>query len=336
MKLEWPAKYVYIRSFKYDSQLEVWVKNDAKDKYKLFKTYKVCALAGTLGPKRLEGDYQVPEGFYHINEFNPNSTYHLSLGLNYPNASDRFYSDSLQPGGDIYIHGSCVTEGCIPVTDQFIEELYLITSYAKNEGQDFIPVHIYPVRFNNKKSAEYMDRYLTTFSEYKPFVNNLKAAFYYFEKYKELPVIMIDSKGKYAYDFLPEDVIPGQLVAQQKPRASRQQANNKVLAESEIMKVVEKQPTFPGGYDALNGYLAQCSKDLSVYLDDNISRAYLQVEYVVDADGQVIMPKIVKGGDAELQTAVLNKLDQMPVWTPASIHKKPVAFRIRQNIVIEK
>ena len=81
-KLVWPAKYVYLRSFKYDSQLEVWVKNDRKDSYKLFKSYRVCALAGTLGPKRMEGDYQVPEGFYYINEFNPKSTYHLSLGLN--------------------------------------------------------------------------------------------------------------------------------------------------------------------------------------------------------------------------------------------------------------
>src|SRR5687767_15914604 len=69
-KLEWPAKYIYIRSFKYDSELEIWVKNDRKEPYQLFKSYKVCALAGTLGPKRMEGDYQVPEGFYFINEFN--------------------------------------------------------------------------------------------------------------------------------------------------------------------------------------------------------------------------------------------------------------------------
>src|SRR4051812_26314919 len=61
--LEWPAKYVYIRSFKYDSQMEVWVKSDKKAPFKLFKKYKVCALAGTLGPKRMQGDYQVPEGF---------------------------------------------------------------------------------------------------------------------------------------------------------------------------------------------------------------------------------------------------------------------------------
>ena len=122
-KLAWPAKYLYIRSFKYDSQLEVWVRQTLSEPFKLFKTYKVCALAGTLGPKRLAGDYQVPEGFYYINEFNPRSNYHLSLGLNYPNASDKMLSDSLQPGGDIYIHGSCETTGCIPITDTPIEEL---------------------------------------------------------------------------------------------------------------------------------------------------------------------------------------------------------------------
>ena len=61
--LKWPARYIYIRSFKYDSQLEVWVKNEIKEPFQLFKTYKVCVLAGALGPKRMEGDYQVPEGF---------------------------------------------------------------------------------------------------------------------------------------------------------------------------------------------------------------------------------------------------------------------------------
>ena len=139
--LKWPARYVYIRSFKYDSQLEVWVKNTQKEPFQLFKTYRVCAMAGTLGPKRMEGDYQVPEGFYYINEFNPRSTYHLSLGLNYPNPSDRILSDAFKPGGDIYIHGSCVTVGCIPVTDPQIEEIYILAAYAKDQGQDFIPVH---------------------------------------------------------------------------------------------------------------------------------------------------------------------------------------------------
>src|SRR3954462_6555492 len=78
--LAWPAQAMYIRSFKYDRQLEVWIKSDLKEPYKLFKTYKVCQQSGAMGPKRVEGDYQVPEGFYYINEFNPNSNYHLALG----------------------------------------------------------------------------------------------------------------------------------------------------------------------------------------------------------------------------------------------------------------
>src|SRR6201995_3177094 len=195
--LAWPARYVYIRSFKYDSQLEVWVKNSRNEPYKLFKTYKVCALAGTLGPKRMAGDYQVPEGFYYINEFNPRSQYNLSLGLNYPNASDRILSDSLQPGGDIYIHGSCVTTGCIPITDQQIEELYILAAHAKDMGEDFIPVHIFPVNFNNAKSVDYLNKYLQTFSEYTPFVKSMRSAFYYFEKYREVPFVMVNGKGEY-------------------------------------------------------------------------------------------------------------------------------------------
>src|SRR5256885_16887852 len=58
--LHWPAKFIYIRSFKYDGQMEVWVKNERRDPYKLFKTYKICALAGTLVPKRMAGDYHGP------------------------------------------------------------------------------------------------------------------------------------------------------------------------------------------------------------------------------------------------------------------------------------
>src|SRR6476620_5280199 len=69
--LTWPPEALYIRSFKYDRQLEVWVKGNAKESYKLFKTYKICMQSGTTGPKRVEGDYQIPEGFYQINEFNP-------------------------------------------------------------------------------------------------------------------------------------------------------------------------------------------------------------------------------------------------------------------------
>src|SRR5690349_1482806 len=199
-RLTWPAKYIYIRSFKYDSQIEVWVKQEMNEKFSLFKTYRVCALAGSLGPKRMQGDYQVPEGFYYINEFNPKSTYHLSLGLNYPNASDKILSDSLMPGGDIYIHGSCVTTGCIPVNNEQIEELYILAAHAKSEGQDFIPVHIFPIRFDNPRSSEYLKKYVKDFPEYRFLADELKHAYTYFEKTKKLPVIMVSQKGDYVVD----------------------------------------------------------------------------------------------------------------------------------------
>ncbi len=195
--LKWPAKQIYIRSFKYDSQLEVWVRDSNKDPYKLFKTYKVCALSGTLGPKRIEGDYQVPEGFYYINEFKPNSDYLLSLGLNYPNASDELLSDSVKPGGDIYIHGNCITVGCIPIQNEPIEELYVLATLAKNSGTDFIPVHVFPVRYNVPKSVEYFIKLSTGDKIYQKFAINIKEVFDYFEYYKKLPVITINNKGEY-------------------------------------------------------------------------------------------------------------------------------------------
>jgi murein L,D-transpeptidase YafK len=195
--LQWPAKQIYIRSFKYDSQLEVWVRNSNAEPFKLFKTYKICALAGSLGPKRMQDDYQVPEGFYYINQFNPRSSYHLSLGINYPNESDKILSDSLMPGGDIFIHGSCITVGCIPIQDAQIEEVYLLAINAKNAGQDFIPVHIFPIRFSNPKSVEYFNRISINNTELQTFTLQLKKVYDYFEAHKTLPVIAVNKQGTY-------------------------------------------------------------------------------------------------------------------------------------------
>lgn len=197
--LNWPAKQMYIRSFKYDSQLEVWVRNSNKENFKLFKTYKVCALAGSMGPKRMEGDYQVPEGFYYINEFNPRSSYHLSLGINYPNASDKMLSDNEKPGGAIMIHGSCITVGCIPIQDHQIEEVYILAANAKAQGQDFIPVHIFPIRYNNQRSLSYFERASKDNVELQRFAGKIKEAFDYFEAKKKLPLISVNDKGEYIF-----------------------------------------------------------------------------------------------------------------------------------------
>lgn len=196
-KIAWPPQQVYVRSFKYDRLVEVWVKGEAEEQFKLFKTYRMCMQSGTIGPKRMEGDYQMPEGFYYINEFKPNSNFHLALGLNYPNASDKVLSDAHRPGGDIYIHGGCVSTGCIAISDKPIEELYILTLHAKEQGHEFIPVHVFPVKYNVKKSFEYLAEATKENQSLQKFAISLKAAFDKFEEKKELPLILVNKKGEY-------------------------------------------------------------------------------------------------------------------------------------------
>ncbi len=332
-KLPWPAKYIYLRSFKYDSQLEVWVKYEANEKFQLFKTYKVCALSGSLGPKRMQGDYQVPEGFYYINEFNPKSVYHLSLGLNYPNSSDKMLADSLQPGGDIYIHGSCVTTGCIPITNQQIEELYILATYAKNAGQDFIPVHIFPVQFKNPKSVEYLNKFLKDFPEYTNLSNEMKLAYQYFDKTKRLPVVMVNKKGNYVVEAeMPVDPVKGSAAAARKkdPRPLRN------FSEDEIAKVVDKLPEFPGGHEQFQVFLDEVSKEMTNYLGENQPKTYVMVEFIIDKDGKPANAKVIKGGNEDLNEKLEDKFEKMPMWTPAMRMEKNVAVRLKQSIFIEK
>lgn len=195
--LIWPAREIYIRSFKYDSELEVWARNSDQEPFKLFKTYKVCVMAGTIGPKRIEGDYQVPEGFYYINAFNPRSAYHLSLRLNYPNESDKILSDKTKPGSGIYIHGNCVSVGCIPLQNDQIDEVYLLATGARMSGQSYIPVHVFPIRFDNEQSLTYYTKYTFNDIDLQHFTANIKPVYDYFQEHKKLPLIGIDSQGDY-------------------------------------------------------------------------------------------------------------------------------------------
>lgn len=137
---------ILIIAYKAEGQLELWVKSKKASNYTLLETFKICNSSGKLGPKRKEGDYQVPEGFYYIDRFNPASNYYLSLGINYPNKSDKLKSKFTNLGGDIFIHGECETIGCLPMTNDKIKEIYLYAIEAKNAGQDQIPVYIFPSR----------------------------------------------------------------------------------------------------------------------------------------------------------------------------------------------
>ncbi|MCK5761171.1 MAG: L,D-transpeptidase family protein, partial [Candidatus Delongbacteria bacterium] len=150
---------IYLRAFKKEEVIELWGKNNSDSVFKLIKKYDICATSGDLGPKRKQGDYQVPEGFYYIDRFNPYSNFYLSLGLNYPNKSDRILGTKGKLGGDIFIHGNCVTIGCLPITDDKIKELYLFCVEAKNNGQNKIPVTIFPTELTDSKFAELKAKY---------------------------------------------------------------------------------------------------------------------------------------------------------------------------------
>ncbi|HET9430380.1 MAG TPA: energy transducer TonB [Chitinophagaceae bacterium] len=333
MNLKWPAKYVYIRSFKYDSQLEVWVKNDAKEKFQLFKTYRVCVLAGTLGPKRMEGDYQVPEGFYYINEFNPRSTFYLSLGINYPNASDRVLSDSLRPGSAIYIHGSCVTVGCIPLTDQYIDELYILAAHAKDQGQDFIPVHIFPVRYNKKKSVAYLENLTKDDPVLKKFSERLEEAFDYFDKFRQLPVVIIGDNGEYVIN----GAIPRKLKGDEKEeKIKRIPVQHRTRDVGIIPESVHLWPKYPGGGEAFMKWLDQIGKDMVNYLPTGTRKSYVQVEFVVDKDGTPTNFKILRGSnDEDFNDELIKRLEKMGTWQPAMLHDKPVPKKMVQTITVE-
>lgn len=334
-KLAWPAKYIYIRSFKYDSQLEVWVKNEAKEQFRLFKTYKVCALAGTLGPKRMEGDYQVPEGFYYINVFNPKSSYYLSLGINYPNPSDKILSDSLRPGSDIYIHGSCVTVGCIPIRDDQIDELYIIAAHAKDLGQDFIPVHIFPVRFNVDKSVKYLENLTKDDSQLKKFAANMEDAFDYFEKYKQLPVVMIGDKGEYMVNDVPPK--KSKNAEQEEKKVKRPPVQHTTRTIGPLAEAVHQWPQYPGGGEAFMKYLETLGHELAAFLPNGLKKAYLQVEFIVDKDGVPVNFKVLKGikDGEELNDELITRMEKMGTWKPAVLNDKPVAKKMVQTVTVE-
>lgn len=189
---------LYVRAFKQEELVQLWGRASGKDQFKLIIEYPFCTTSGNLGPKRKQGDYQIPEGFYHIDRFNAWSTFHLSLGINYPNASDKKLGGS-NPGGDIFIHGNCVTIGCIPITDDKIKEMYLLAVEAKNGGQNKIPVHIFPAKMTEQNMQSLKAKYAGK-SELLIFWNGLKPGYDHFEQNKTLPKISVASNGNYSID----------------------------------------------------------------------------------------------------------------------------------------
>jgi murein L,D-transpeptidase YafK len=147
-----PRAPILIRAYKKESELEVW-KQTRAGRYVHLKTFPICRWSGQLGPKRKTGDRQTPEGFYTIPaaKMNPNSSYHLSFDLGYPNEYDRAHGGS---GSFLMTHGSCSSMGCYAMTDAQISEIYALARDALAAGQRAFQFQAYPFRMNAANMAK--------------------------------------------------------------------------------------------------------------------------------------------------------------------------------------
>lgn len=168
---------VFIRIFKEERELELWLKPDGAAQFKLWKTWPIAAVSGRLGPKLKEGDFQAPEGFYSVNAkaMNPASSFHLSFNIGYPNAFDRAHG---RTGAFIMVHGSNVSIGCFAMTNPVIEQIYLTVEAALNHSQTEFPVHVFPFRMTDERMAQ------ETESPWLDFWRDLKAGHDVFENDK--------------------------------------------------------------------------------------------------------------------------------------------------------
>ena len=127
-RVDYPPAHVWLVALKEEKRLELWA---GRREPRHVKDYDIQAASGVAGPKRRQGDLQVPEGLYRILWLNPNSSYHLSMKVDYPNEYDRARArldGRTNLGGDIFIHGRAVSIGCLAMGDPAIEELFVLAA----------------------------------------------------------------------------------------------------------------------------------------------------------------------------------------------------------------
>lgn len=176
---------IFLRIFKESNELELWMEPNTGADWVLFKTWPICEWSGELGPKLEEGDGQSPEGFYYVppGRMNPESQFHLSFDLGFPNEYDRKHK---RTGSYLMVHGNCVSVGCYAMTDPVIEEIYTLATAALDHGQPYFRVHAFPFRMTD----EHMDT-IPEDAEWFDFWANLKEGYDYFEFLHRPPEVTV-------------------------------------------------------------------------------------------------------------------------------------------------
>ena len=183
---------VFLRILKEERSLELWVREPNRKTFRRFRTYRIAAMSGKLGPKQREGDRQAPEGFYFVApaQMNPRSRFHLSFDIGYPNEFDRAHG---RDGTFIMVHGNRVSIGCFAMTDKKIEEIYTLCDAALTNGQRFFRVHVFPFRMTRERMAEARQ------SRWHSFWKNLKEGYDAFEKTRVPPNVEVEAR-RYVFD----------------------------------------------------------------------------------------------------------------------------------------
>ena len=184
---------IFIRIIKEENVAELFIQERTTKKYKLAHSYTIAAMSGKLGPKKLRGDFQAPEGFYYVpmRQMNPQSTFHLSFNIGYPNTYDTEHGYT---GDFIMMHGNEVSAGCYAMTDPVMEEIYTICDAAlSSEKQRFFRFHSFPFRMTEENMQKHSE------NPNLEFWKNLKEGYDYFEKNKIPPSVSVRNK-KYVFD----------------------------------------------------------------------------------------------------------------------------------------
>jgi len=181
---------VYVRIFKLESELELWVEKDGR--FQRFATYPICLWSGRLGPKLKEGDRQAPEGFYTVakEQLNPNSRWHRSFNLGFPNTYDRGKG---RTGSLLMVHGGCSSIGCYAMTDNVVDEIWRFVTAALDDGQARIPVHVFPFRMTERNLR------LRKGDRWSGFWADLKKGYDLFEASHVPPKVSV-CEGRYAFE----------------------------------------------------------------------------------------------------------------------------------------
>jgi murein L,D-transpeptidase YafK len=189
-KVAFPPSQLLLRGFKKEKQLEMWAAAEEKGPLSLVATYEICAASGDLGPKRREGDWQVPEGYYEVDFYHPRSRFYLALRVSYPNESDRILGDRDHPGSAIMIHGRCSSIGCLAMSDERIAEIWVAATAMRDRGRK-VAIHLFPTRdmAGLVRTAER--------GEHLAFWKNLAEGFDAFERDHVARAVTVSADGRY-------------------------------------------------------------------------------------------------------------------------------------------